>query len=115
MYEVGRRKDPHFEARRRNDFQTSRGAVVGGYGSTDRVLLPGHVEAVLLDQHDVGRDDRRNKVWLASSSLVNSSHPTMHPIVLIRPCGCGRLVFVFAPARECDRVCKGASTDLLRT
>src|SRR5712692_796539 len=102
MHEVGRRREPHLKTRRRDEFQTSRAAVVGGYGSTHRILLPGHVVAILLDQHDVGRKERRHKVWLASSRLVNSSHPTMHPIVLIRPYGCRRPALAFAPVRGCD-------------
>src|ERR1700682_1258940 len=97
MRNVGRRRNPHFKTRRRNDFQPPRGAVVGGYRSTSRILLPRHVVAVLLDQHDVSGDDWRNKVWLAGASFVHGSRPTVHPIVLIRACrGAARPALSFA-------------------
>src|SRR5258708_23422235 len=59
------------------------GGIVGGYRNGNGILLPGHVVAVLLDQHDVSCDDGRDKMRLAGASLVHFAHPRVHPIVLL--------------------------------
>src|SRR6267142_940026 len=94
MSEVRWRRDSDFEPRRRNDFETSRGAEVRRDRSV-RIVLPGEVIAILLDEDDVRRDDRRHIVGLAGSRLVDRSHPTLQPTALTRRVGCGR------PALSC--------------
>src|SRR6266849_2665669 len=114
MYEVGWRGDPYLQARRRNDLETSRGAVIRRHDSAHLILLPGDVIAVLFDENDVGRDDRRNKVRLAGSRIVDSSRPTLHPIALVRRPGCGRTTFALAHARD-GSGCIDIPTGLQRT
>ena len=97
MHGIRRRRDLHFQAAVGNDFKAATVPVIVQLRAI-RIRLPGRIEAVLLNQQHVSRNQWGDGMWLVGPNLVNGLQPSMYPIVLIRSRGTGRRAR--APARQ---------------